>query len=159
LEEPPTPVTKPKNLKSGGLSYSYFEGEWDSLPDFKRLKRIKSGIADKSFNFSKLPAKNNFALLFEGMLEIKEEGYYLLGVASDDGGKLYLKDKLIINNDGLHDAENPHSFLIPLKKGFYPVRLEYFQKGGGSDLKLKYVVPGDNKPIDIPAEALYSAQQ
>jgi hypothetical protein len=93
------------------------------------------------------------------MLEIKEEGYYLLGVASDDGGKLYLKDKLIINNDGLHDAENPHSFLIPLKKGFYPVRLEYFQKGGGSDLKLKYVVPGDNKPIDIPAEALYSAQQ
>ncbi|HEY0054572.1 MAG TPA: alpha/beta hydrolase-fold protein, partial [Pedobacter sp.] len=159
LEEPPAPVDLPKNFKSGGLSYSYYEGEWDNLPDFNTLKHIKTGIADKEFNFTKLPSKNNFGLLLKGMLEIKEEGYYLLGVASDDGAKLYLKDKLIINHDGLHGSESPHSFLVPLKKGFYPVRLEYFQKAGGADLQFKYIVPGKNEPIDIPSDRLYNALQ
>jgi predicted alpha/beta superfamily hydrolase len=156
LEEPPAPVTRPKKFKSGGLSYSYFEGQWDSLPNFRTLKPLMSGFAGKDFNFSQLPSKNNFALLFEGMLEIKEEGYYLLGVASDDGARLYLKNKLLIDNDGLHDSESPRSFLMPLRKGFYPVRLEYFQKGGGADLQLKYIPPGGSEPKDIPWEYLYN---
>jgi predicted alpha/beta superfamily hydrolase len=156
LEEPPSPVAKTKNYKPGGLSYSYYEGEWDSLPDFKILKPVKSGIGDKDFNLAKLPSKNNFALQFEGMLEIKEEGYHLISIGSDDGSKLYIKDKLIINNDGLHGSHPPHSFLIPLKKGFYPVKLEYFQRGYGADLRLKYVVPGKEEAVDIPSELLYN---
>jgi hypothetical protein len=159
LGKPPAPVAKPKNYKPGGLSYSYYEGEWDSLPDFGTLKPVQSGIAGKGFNFSKLPAKNNFGLVFEGLLEIQEEGYYLLGVASDDGSKLYLKDKLLINHDGLHGSQSPHTFLIPLKKGFYPVKLEYFQKGHGADLQFKYLLPGKDKPMDIPPELLYNAHQ
>lgn len=155
-EESPTPVTKPRNFKPGGLSYSYYEGTWDSLPNFKTLKPVQSGIADKDFKFSKLPSKNNYALLFKGMLEIKVEGYYLLGIASDDGAKLYLKNKLLINHDGLHDSGSPHSFLIPLKKGFYPVTLEYFQKGGGADLDFKFIPPGGQEPVDIPWVQLYN---
>ncbi len=89
------------------------------------------------------------------MLEIKKDGYYMLLVSSDDGVKLFLKDKLLINHDGLHGSESPHSFLIPLKKGLYPVSLEYFQKGGGADLRLRYLVPGEKEPIEIPSELLY----
>ena len=158
-ERAPSPLAKPADFKSGGLSYSYYEGEWDSLPNFKTLKPIKSGVADKDFNFSKLPSKNNFGLVFEGMLEVKEEGYYVIGVSSDDGARLYLKDKLLINHDGLHGSQSPHTFLIPLKKGFYPVKLEYFQKGGGSDLKLNYILPESEKAVDVPSELLYNAHQ
>lgn len=159
LGKAPSPVAIPKAFKPGGLSYSYYEGEWDSLPDFKKLKPIQSGVADSTFNFSKLPSKSNFALVFEGMIEIKEEGYHLLGIDSDDGSKLYLNNKLLINYDGMHRYRSPQSYLIPLKKGFYPVRLEYFQKGGGADLRFKYIVPGKSQPVDIPSNLLLNAYQ
>jgi predicted alpha/beta superfamily hydrolase len=159
LGEPPAPVAKPKGFKPGGLSYSYYEGLWDSLPDFKTLNLIKSGIADTAFNFTKLPSQYNFALAYEGMLEIKKEGYYHFSIGADDGAKLYLKDKLLLNDDRPHVLGSPQSFLIPLKKGFYPVRLEYFQRGGDARLRLKYVTPGEKEPIDIPLDHLYNAYQ
>ncbi|HEY0056537.1 MAG TPA: hypothetical protein VGB63_14375 [Pedobacter sp.] len=93
-------------------------------------------------------------MLRKGMLE-KKRG--VLSSLSFLGrwSKLYLKDKLIINYDGLHGSDSPHSFLVPLKKGFYPLRLQYFQQAGGADLQLKYILPGRMAPIDIPHEQLY----
>ncbi|MDQ3393432.1 MAG: alpha/beta hydrolase-fold protein, partial [Bacteroidota bacterium] len=43
-------TSKPKNATSGGFNYSYYEGEWDKLPNFKTLKALKTGIADSTFN-------------------------------------------------------------------------------------------------------------
>ena len=40
----------------------------------------------------------------------------------------------IINNDGLHGNDWYKSYCVPLQKGFYPVRLEYFQGEGGNPL-------------------------
>ncbi|HEX8377108.1 MAG TPA: alpha/beta hydrolase-fold protein [Pedobacter sp.] len=156
LGEALAPVTKSDKFKSGGLSYSYYEGLWDSLPNYNTLKLVKTGIADKDFNFSKLPTQYNYALAYKGLIEIKKEGYYLFSVGADDGAKLYLKDKLIINDDRPHHAGGPGSFLIPLKKGFYPIRLEFFQRGGDARLRFKYMVPGEKELIDIPSELLYN---
>ena len=150
------PLAKLKNAKKGGFDYAYYEGEWDSLPDFKKLKPKKTGIADKNFNIDQLPLKSNFACLFEGHIEIQRDGYYVFGVQSDDGSKFYIDGKLILNNDGLHDSSNPVSYILPLKKGFYPVKLEYFQKGGGASLNLLYILPDTGpKPINIPFELQY----
>ena len=65
-----------KTIKHGGLRYSYYEGKWETLPDFTKLKAIKTGIADSSFSLEKLPAKSNFGCVFEGYLKIDIEGYY-----------------------------------------------------------------------------------
>lgn len=158
LGDAPAPVTKSAKYIPGGLSYKYFEGKWDKIPDFKKLKPVQLGIADKDFNFSKLPSKTTFACIFEGIIEIKEEGYYILGLESDDGAKLYIKNQLVINYDGLHSRMASQSYLMPLRKGFYPVKLEYFQKEGFADLRLKYMLPGGKDPIDIPHELLYSVK-
>ena len=151
-------ISKPKNAKQGGLKYSYYEGVWDSLPDFKKLKPVQTGLTDKDFRFDKLPRKSNFACLFEGYIEIKEEGYFVFGLDSDDGSKLYLGNQLLINHDGLHGSGNDQSFVVPLEKGFYPIRLEFFQKEGGMNLNLIYVPPsvGAPHPSQIPIEVQYS---
>ena len=65
-----------KNIKPGGLRYSFYEGKWETLPDFTKLKAIKTGIADSSFSLEKLPAKSNFGCVFEGYIKIDAEGYY-----------------------------------------------------------------------------------
>jgi len=152
------PVTKPGNVKSGGLRYSYYEGEWDMLPDFTKLKPVQSGILNKDFNYSKLPRQTNFGCVVEGYIEILFEGYYIFVLDSDDGSKLFLGNNLLISHDGLHGGGNPKTFLIPLTKGFYPIRMELFQKAGGVFLDLTYVLPGDSnpQPIHIPFEFQYS---
>ena len=150
------PIPKSENFKPGGFSYSYYEGKWDSIPDFKNLKAVESGFTDKDFTFHKLPSKTNFACLFEGRLEIKEEGYYIFIIEADDGAKLYLKDSLLIDYNGSHSDKKSQTYLLPLKKGFYPIRLEYFQKEGSMDLRLGYFTPGSKEPIPIPAEIQYS---
>jgi predicted alpha/beta superfamily hydrolase len=151
---------KVKNIKPGGFHYTYYEGQWDKLPDFKTLKPVQSGITDKSFDINKFPRQNNFALLIEGYIEVKEDGYYIFGLASDDGSKLYVNSQLIADEDGLHGSDKTKSYIVPLQKGFYPIRLEYFQKDGGRDLKMICVTPSmpNPQPIPIPLELQYSRE-
>jgi predicted alpha/beta superfamily hydrolase len=151
------PRSKPGKLKPGGFNYAYYEGEFDKLPDFKKLTPVQTGITDKNFDINKFPRQNNFALLIEGEIEIKQDGYYVFGLDSDDGSKLYLGNQLLIDYDGLHGSGKTQSYVLPLAKGFYPIRLEYFQKDGGRDLKLIYLLPGSKQPHanPIPFELQY----
>lgn len=96
-------------------------------------------INPEGININKLPSKTNFACLFEGYFEIVEDGYYYFAIVSNDGAKLFLGNKLIIDNDGVHATESVKSFVLPLKKGFYPVRAEYFQKDESSVFQLLYL--------------------
>ena len=152
--------SKRGKFKPGGFNYSYYEGEFDKLPDFKKLTPVQTGITDKNFNIDKLPRQNNFALLIEGEIEIQQDGYYLFGLDSDDGSKLYLGNQLLIDYDGLHGSGKTQSYVLPLAKGFYPIRLEYFQKDGGRDLKLIYLLPGSKQPHanPIPLELQYNRE-
>jgi hypothetical protein len=153
------PATKlKKNYKPGGFHYAYYEGNWDKLPDFKKLKPIKEGIADSTFNLDKLPKQTNFGLVISGQIEVKEDGYYIFASGSDDGCKWYLNDKLIIDLDGTHDGDVGQTYIAPLKKGFYPLRIEYFQKEGGRQLIVEYLTPEDilkKKSVTIPYALRY----
>lgn len=148
-------VPKPEKVSSGGLKYSYYEGSWEKLPDFKNLKPIRTGVADSAFNLNGFPKKTNFACLFEGYFEIVKDGYYIFALVSKDGSKLFLGDKLILDNDGVHSAPSVKSFVLPLGKGFYPVRVEYFQKDEGSVLQLLYVEPESMNATRFPLKYEY----
>jgi predicted alpha/beta superfamily hydrolase len=150
-------IKQPKNSKPGGLHYDYYEGSWDKLPDFSKMKPVLSGIINKDFSWSKLPRNINFGVVAEGYLEIKEAGNYVFGLSSDDGSKLYLDNQLLVDLDGLHGPED-HSAIVPLEIGFYPIKVEYFQKEGGMSINMVYVKPsaGGPAPIQIPGELLYS---
>jgi len=96
-------------------------------------------------------------------MEVKEEGYYILAMASGDGSRVYFDNQLLLDDDGLHDDNASKSYILPLRKGFYPVRIEYFQKNGGANMKFMYLTPQlvdakEPKPIPIPLELQYSAQ-
>jgi len=148
-------IIAPKKYSAGGLNYSFYHGTWEEMPDFKKLKPAQNGITDSLFSMNKLPAKSNFAILLEGFIEITDDGYYLFALVSNDGSKLYLSDKLIIDNDGIHEQESIKSYLVPLEKGFYPVRLEYFQKEEDHILQFYYLIPGGNEPIPVPDNRQY----
>jgi predicted alpha/beta superfamily hydrolase len=144
-----------KNIKHGGLRYSYYEGKWDSLPDFSKLKALKTGVADSTFSLVNLPSKMNFGCVFEGYLKIDKDGYYGFAVCSSDGSRFYINGIEIINNDGLHGSEWYKSYGVPMQKGFYPVRLEYFERGGNRHLDIIYLSPETHETVNMTFKMMY----
>ncbi len=144
-----------KNIKPGGLRYSYYEGKWETLPDFTKLKAVKTGIADSSFSLEKLPARSDFGCVFEGYLKIDTEGYYIFALCSSDGSKFFINGHEIINNDGLHGSDYYKSYVVPLQKGFYPVRFEYFQSEGNRHLDFIYLQPNQHETVNLTFKMMY----
>lgn len=124
---------KIKSAKSG-MSYRYYEGEFTTLPDFKTLKPVKTGIV-QDFNVELLaaPRIDHYAIVYEGYVEIPADGMYYFYTRSDDGSKLYIHEQLVVDNDGSH-SERTRGGDIPLKKGLHPFRVEYFEDFEGQSL-------------------------
>ena len=116
-----------------GISYEYYEGSWEFLPDFKRLKPVRSGQA-YDINLDQVPHRaENFTILFEGFFNIDKSGAYTFYVTSDDGSKLFIDDGLVVLNDGLH-VKNEASGRIGLSRGKHRIEVQYFQRGGAAYL-------------------------
>jgi len=142
--------------KINSLKYSYYEGEWDNLPNFESLNPLKEG---KTFrvDLDSFPIKEEyFGILFTGEMKILETGDYTFFLSSNDGSRLYIDDKLVIDNDGLHGTiEKPGD--IKLSAGKHKFELSYFQAGGKTSLELLMSGPSFEKG-DIPVSMLFPAE-
>src|SRR5205085_5164434 len=88
----------------GVANYRYYEGEWDKLPDFSQLKPKVSGVAF-GFDLGVAKRQSNFAIQFEGYFRIDREAEYNFALTSDDGSRLLIDGKLVVNNDGIHPPQ------------------------------------------------------
>lgn len=154
-------VLKPeKNYVPGGFNYAIYEGDWDTLPDVKTLKPANTGITNKAFDTNNLPQKEKYALVIDGFMEAKEDGYYIFFMNATKGSKLYLGNKLLINFN-YDDNRQTTSYIVPLTKGFYHLRIEYLnKKQDDPKLGFQYVTPGSIASMDatpIPFDLQYGA--
>lgn len=147
----PIEAERIENLTSG-IKYSYYEGNWDNLPDFSSLTSKKEGTLS---NYSLSPKVENeyFGFEFVGYIKIPKDKVYVFYTDSDDGSKLFIGDKLVVDNDGLHGVIQKRG-LIPLATGYHPVRICYFNKTGGLDLKA-YIESNGMKKQLITDEMLF----
>jgi mono/diheme cytochrome c family protein len=121
-------------------SYSYYEGSWDRLPDFAQLKPMTTGRAE-GFELSVARRAGNFALRFEGYLKTDRAGSYRFHLTSDDGSKLFLDDRLVVANDGIHPPSTVAGSM-ELTKGVHKLTASVFNAGGGVELKIDMEGPG-----------------
>jgi len=149
------PMLLPKDVKSGGLRYAYYEGTWNSFPDIKKEKPLREGVANKDFDLNKNSGKANFALVMTGYLKIERKGYYILEMGGgNQHSKVYLNNQLILGKFFIKD--DGETFVVPLEAGYYPFRIEYFHKKGDADLAPIYMKPEGLEDFQIPVEILYA---
>jgi len=129
----PRPALDVKDL-AAGLAYDYYEGEWDSLPDFASLKPSAGGIA-KAIDLKMRLRDEKFALRFTGYISVPEDNVYTLSLESDDGSRFYIAGELVVDNDGLHGSLEKQGY-APLSKGLHPITITYFNKLGDKGLTL-----------------------
>ncbi|SFC05816.1 PA14 domain-containing protein [Flagellimonas taeanensis] len=146
----------PEN-KEEPVAYAIYYGEgMDKLPDFSTLKPVKEGFAMEFSHKQALTEdvqQEQVALVLESYLDIPEDGKYGFFTNSDDGSKLYVDGKLLVDNDGDHGVME-RGEAIELTKGKHLVRVEFFNGGGGYHLDVKYQGVHIPKQI-IPANHLY----
>ncbi len=135
-----------------GISYKYFEGNWDSIPDFNSLVPVKEGYLE-NFNFEPRAEVEYFGFQYKGIISVPADDVYTFYTGSDDGSRLYINGKLVVDNDGLHGMKEEEGS-IALSKGYHSILIEYFEKTGGDDLKISIEGGGFKKQI-IPDQILY----
>lgn len=127
-----------------GLKFEYYLGKWQVLPDFDLLTPEKTGVVTHlDINLIKT-REESFGARFSGWTDIPEEGDYTFYLTSDDGSKLFIDNREIVNNDGAH-GDQEKSGQIKLKAGKHPIVLEYFQGIRGKSLGLFWEGPGIEK--------------
>ncbi|MDX9881667.1 MAG: metallophosphoesterase [Prolixibacteraceae bacterium] len=120
------PVFPARKKAPKGVTATYFEGGWIALPDFDKLKPLKTFQLDSvSLQNIQPRAQDHFAVRFTGSFSIPETDVYRFMVRSFDGSKLFIDGKELINNDGIHYEINKESF-IALEKGLHTFEIQYF---------------------------------
>jgi alpha-L-fucosidase len=147
----PLPAQKMASPASG-LKYAYFEGDWNSLPDFKALKPVVEGVS-QGFDLASRKKPEYFGFEFTGFIRVPEDDVYAFTLTSDDGSRLYIGNTLVADNDGLHGAQDK-SGMIALAAGLHPVRVTYFNKTGGLELQVTYAGM-KTKRQPVPASILF----
>ncbi len=121
---------------AGGVRYGYFEGDWDRLPDFRALAPVAKGILP-GFQLSARKKPEHFGFEYTGYIRVPADGVYAFYTISDDGSRLYIGEDLVVDNDGLHGAQEKRG-VIALAAGLHPIRVTYFNKTGGLDIRIEY---------------------
>jgi hypothetical protein len=107
----------------------------DKLPNFQKLKSqgsIYTNVLhvpprDFSEGFPGVTERFEwFAIDYNGRFWIQDPGKYDFFLLSDDGSKLYVDGKMVINNDGVHPGV-ARAGTAALKAGVHRVRISYFQ--------------------------------
>lgn len=96
---------------------------------------------------------NQFYVELTGFLRVQESGNVQFRLTSDDGSRLLIGEKVVVDNDGLH-SETPMEDVTLLDAGEHPIRIEYFENGGDEVLRLEWRRQGEEEWQLVPTSAL-----
>jgi len=150
-QRPPLQAVEVAGLEAG-LEYEYYEGQFVAIPDFEKLKPVKSGQV-ANFDLAVAGQRNHFAMVFTGYIRVPADGTYTFTLRSDDGSQLVIGDRLVTDHDGCHGMIGKPGE-VKLKAGLHPIKLMYFQAEAGQGLEVRYAGPGISKQL-IPASLLF----
>jgi len=131
------------NEKLSGLKAEYFNNiNLEGKPAVTKIDKQVNFDWGGGSPFPNFP-EDNFSVRWTGKLKAPDTGEFIIDVSSDDGTRLYINDKLVI------DDWNDHAFLsntykTHFEKGkLYNIKLEYYEHTGGAIVKLGWRKPND----------------
>ena len=149
--EAPPPATVPAEALhtpdgQPGLAGQYFEGENFETPK-SRFVDAKIDhtwpdppLADIPAGLSSL---DHFSARWQGTLTAPEDGEYELGLEGDDGYRLIVDGKTLVDNWS-KGAARYRSATVTLRKGQQvPIAIEYFQGDGNRSLRFGWRLPSE----------------
>lgn len=119
--------------RAGGIVGEYYQGQ--------KFEKLVATRVDRNINIAthdkihpKL-SKDNASVRWKGFLYFPKAGSESLCVTSDDGARLIFNKKQIAGEWSVH-GERKSCATVYVKEGWYPLQLDFFEKGGRALVKL-----------------------
>lgn len=138
------------SIKLSDLRYDLYESDSYSYPDFSNLKLLRSDAA-VDINVPEAAGKSEFyALEYNANMTVPVSGEYLFTAFMDEGGEIFVDDKILIRTGNLPGQKNSRG-LIHLAEGTHALKIRYFQATWYANITLFYEGPGiSKKPLGMP---------
>lgn len=122
----PADFVTPPNGEGHGLKGDYFNNpDLKGKPVFSRIDSNMASYWDKNSPAEGVPA-DNFSVRWSGTITPPETGTYLLGIVTDDRGRFYFEDKLVVDNWSPCQLNVMKTFRAKMEKGKqYKIVIEY----------------------------------
>lgn len=151
----PTRAVTPETAKGTGLYGDYYATK--DLSGSVKLRRtdrmIQFGWGMRS-PFAEVP-DDGFSVRWTGEVEAPVTGDYIFATDADDGVRLWVNGRLLVDDWQIHPATLRRAMPIRLTAGVrYSIKLEYFENGGSSSVRLLWAYPGQTEQT-IPQARLY----
>ncbi|HWA87095.1 MAG TPA: TIM-barrel domain-containing protein [Opitutus sp.] len=102
---------------------------------------------------------DNFSARWEGAITAPESGEYEFGIEYDDGGRLYLDGKLVVD-DWSYGAKRYRRAFVALAKGQHvAVKAEFHQGGQNRSFRLAWRTPSGRRALANAAKTLDNTMQ
>jgi hypothetical protein len=136
-----------------GLLATYWNNlNWEGTPVFHQITPfLLLAWTDEQ----PIVPNGEFSARYTGFLHITQPGTYTFKVEADDGARLILDD-LVVGEGVIPGQPNNFEVTVELTPGNHTIRVEYFQQGGGSALRVFWRL-GDEPFSPIPPSALIPA--
>lgn len=142
-----------------GVKVKFYKGyDWNHLPSFSALSTFKTWY-DYEFGLNRSDIlamlgkdSSSFGLILESAIDVKTAGNYTFYISSDDGSRLLVDGKQLIDNDGDHGVIEKNG-TVNLSTGKHSITIQYYNGQGGFWLDAWYKGPGIPKQL-IPANVL-----
>ena len=153
---PASVLTPPAGYVGPGLLGEYFVGkERAGAPKLSRVDPAVDFRWELAAPAPGLP-EDNYSARWTGKLTPPQSGHYVLALRSDDGSRLYLDGKLVVDNWGDH-APTLKTNEVDLVGGkAYDLRLEYYESIIGASVELLWQ-RADKDPLRKVAEVARGA--
>ncbi len=152
VEPLPAATIDPGQL-APGLRCETFRGELSRLADFIPIELDEWQIAEE-ISLGEVATWEYVGRRFSGYLEVPADDVYVFSLTSDDGARLVIDHMLLIDNDGLHVAQEKRG-TIALAKGLHPITVEWFNRTGAAALEVKLSRSGAAMVAIEPAQLFH----
>ena len=152
-----------KNLQVEQATLNVGKGLRGEYYDNANLTGFKKAHVSRTVDFSwgtgspdTAIAPNTFSARWSGQVQPKTSGVYTFYTHSDDGIRLWVNGRRLINNWTKHAVSENKGTIKLIAGQKYDIKLEYYENTGSTTAKLLWSSPNQAKKV-IPQSQLFSA--
>lgn len=164
--EPPKPIAPQPAAGElrPGLVPLYFAGmleHVDNMPRGADLAKGRRGAPIAALDLESSSGamwdsqdRRNYSVQMDGLIQLDRPGRYGFAALSNDGIRVTIDRHRVVDDPYVHATQtSPVTFIDLPQAGWYPITVQYFQKGGTAALKFLWQPPGAANLSPVPAAA------
>ena len=154
----PASAAKEGSTFVSGLFYEHSTGVTFDLDSIDWSRPEFTGFV-QTFTLAPKTQEEYYNFRFDGFLFVTTAGNYQFRLGSDDGSRLKLNDKVVVDNDGTHEFTTVTSTDQNLAAGAHRIMVEFFEYTESDSLSVQFKGPDSNNEwVEIPKSSLKSAE-